>query len=170
MTALTVGTLVSITALTLTIAKLGLGAISDKFGTKVGILISMGAMLLCYALGVMAGLNSGAAVLLAYVCSALMGFGQSVLNIVLPLVTNDLFGRKEYGTIFGYFNVGVYLGAGSGPLIAAAFIDMTGAYNISFSVTFVFAAIATILLMASYGLRKGTYARFEQPLQQNAGR
>jgi MFS family permease len=164
MAAMTVGVLVSITALALTVAKLLLGAVCDRFGVKVGIVISMGAILLCYAFGVLAGINAAIAVLLAYVCSALMGIGQSVLNIVLPLVTNDLFGRKDYGTIFGYFNVAVYLGAGTGPLLAARFIDITGAYTLSFSVTFGFVAVTTILLMASYGLRKSAYAKNE-PLQ-----
>jgi MFS family permease len=163
--ALTIGVLVSVTALTLTIAKLGLGAVCDKFGAKIGIAISMGGILLCYAFGVMAGFNVTMAVMLAYVCSALMGIGQSVLNIVLPLITGDLFGRKDYGTIFGYFNVGVYCGAGLGPLLAAALIDMTGAYKASFSVTFGFALVTTILLIASYGLRKSAYARLEQPPQ-----
>jgi MFS family permease len=164
----TVGLLVSVTALALTVAKLGLGAICDKFGTKSGIFISMGAMLLCYAFGIVAGFNAAIGVLLAYVCSALMGIGQSVLNVVLPLIGNDLFGRKDYGTIFGYFNVGVYGGAGVGPIFGAMLLTATGAYTATFSVTFVCVAITFILLMAAFALRKSTYARFEQPLQQNA--
>jgi MFS family permease len=158
MAAMTVGALVSVTALTLTVAKLALGAVCDRFGAKVGVAISMGSIILCYACGVLAGFSAAMAVVPAYVCSALMGVGQSVLNIVLPLITADLFGRKDYGTIFGYSNVAVYCGAGIGPLAAAALLDGTGAYTAPFSMIFAFAVVTAILLMASYKLRKDARA------------
>jgi MFS family permease len=165
---ITIGTLISITAFALIIAKIGVGALCDKTNTKVGIILTMICLIACYAFGIAAGI--GSVVPLAFVCSFLVGAGQSVLNIVLPLIAKDLFYQRDYGTIFGYLNTGVYLGASFGPLSLAMLLDNTGAFVVPFATALVFVVIAFILYMVAYGLRKGTYARLDQPLQNAASR
>jgi MFS family permease len=161
-----VGTLVSVTSLMLTIGKLVLGVICDKLGVKAGYVISMGSIFLCYLLAVAAGMNRIAA--LVYVCSVLMGFGQSVLNITMPILANDLFGRKDYGTCVGYLQMGAALGASVGPLFTTMFLDTTGVYTMTFVTAGVIVALSVVLVFVSFGLRGSAHAKFsaqadEQP-------
>jgi MFS family permease len=157
--ALTIGTLISVTALVLTVAKIAFGAICDKFGAKVGIALSLGCIVACYVLAIVADTN--VIVTLAFVCSALIGFGQTMPSVVLPLIVKDLFGQKDYGTIFGYLNTGVYLGASFGPLALAMLLDGTGAFAVPFATALAFIVFAFIAYMAAYGLRKGGSAKNE---------
>jgi MFS family permease len=149
LSAIMVGTLIAVTALTLTLGKIGLGIFCDKFGVKLGFLVSVACLTATYVLGIVG--EAGVIVSMGIVCAVVMGLGQSSLNITMPLVVNQICGNKDYGVCMGYVQAGTAIGAGFLPLGTTIFLDQTGNYATTF-------VIAGALAVAAIGLIFGAYA------------
>jgi hypothetical protein len=103
----------------------------------------------------------GVIVVLAFVCSALIGLGQAGVAICLPLIAKDLSSQKDYCTILGYLMTGMYIGSSFGPLLLSMSLDRTGAFVAPFAIAIGSVVLALILYLSAYGLRGSTFAEFE---------
>lgn len=121
--ALSVSTVFSATAFGNMLGKLFLGAQCDRFGTKSGLMTGTGCAMAGYVLLILAG-NS----FLCYGGAALIGFGVAITTLASPLITSELFGRKDYGIIVGYLNIATSLGASLLPLVTSSIYDGGGSY------------------------------------------
>jgi len=76
----------------------------------------------------------------------LFGTGYGGFNSIRPAFTREIFGTKQYGTIFGsLIGIGMF-GTVAGPFIAGRLFDIQGSYN---NVWLLFAAVALVALVAT---------------------
>jgi len=76
----------------------------------------------------------------------LFGMGYGGFNAVRPAFLREIFGTKQYGTIFGcLIGIGM-LGTVAGPFIAGRLFDIQGSYH---NVWLIFAALALVALVAT---------------------
>lgn len=116
--------ILSVTSFGLIVGKLALGAISDRFGIRAGVVcggvLLSGAYLLWIASARFLWLVPAAAVV--------KGLGMSVITIAPPLLVGHLFGSRDYSVFIGYFQIATALGSGVMPLAVSLLYDVTGSY------------------------------------------
>ena len=142
--------------LTAGIAKIGVGALFDRFSVgKTSLFCGL------VALGAMAGLpffRDGWSILLP----ALL-FGATVpLQVMLPTyLTSKLFGQRDYGALYGLFSSLLFWGAGVGAPLNALIYDRTGGYE---AVWFLFSllsiAMTAAMILSDLLSRKAFYEKF----------
>jgi MFS-type transporter involved in bile tolerance (Atg22 family) len=73
------------------------------------------------------------------------GLGFGALGVILPLLVQDTFGLRSFGTIFGLINFLTLGSALVGPPLVGASFDSTGSYQTAFlgiSALFAIAAVS----------------------------
>ena len=73
-----------------------------------------------------------------------LGLGFGALGALMPLLVQETFGLRAFGTIFGLVNFAALGGSFVGPLFVGATFDATGSYRLAFvtvSGAFVLAAV-----------------------------
>lgn len=138
----------------LAIGKVVLGKLFDNFGSRVAITIS-GLSTLIGILGLMfAELNIAlAAVIIG------TGVGCAYGSVAGTMITVDLYGKKDYSSIFGLLSAIGVSGAILGPILIGYLYDLTGSYDTSYKVAIVGSILAIVLFQ--YALRK-PYPKNEQ--------
>lgn len=122
----------NITALTMgsmAIFKMGVGQIFDKFGLRVTITISYIATLIGL-IGLVYS-NYYSVLFIVIIC---VGLGGAIGSMGSPLITQDIFGKRDYSAIYGVFMAVGSIGGISGPLVIGYVFDQTGSYNLAFKI------------------------------------
>ncbi|MEG1896496.1 MAG: hypothetical protein RR162_09665, partial [Oscillospiraceae bacterium] len=57
------------------------------------------------------------------------GYGSALSSVSYPIITQNLFGKKDYATIYGYSSVASSLGTAIGPFIVSSIYDALGSYQ-----------------------------------------
>lgn len=79
----------------------------------------------------------------------IFGLGFGALGALMPLLVQETFGLRSYGTIFGLVNFATLAAALAGPLLVGASFDATGSYRLAFTVlSFTFIVAAVIVAFA----------------------
>ena len=126
-----VATIASVFSLTLTVTKILVGAMYDRFGLKV-------VMLVCQLAGVVAFVamifiqSSMTGMVLAVVFALLYALSLPLETLVIPLIVNDLFGNASFDKILGMFIAMNYTGYALGAPIINLCYDMLGSYKPAF--------------------------------------
>lgn len=127
-----------------TLGKIFLGWVYDKFGTKIG--TSFICIIFAVSIACMLFPESKP---LMYAMAFLYGLGICTGTVCPPVITAAMFGSKHYGEIYGYVNLSVYLGAAlSVPAIAVVY-DRTGSYQMAWLLCIVMIAVSLIALLYS---------------------
>lgn len=127
-----------------TLGKISLGWVYDKFGTRIG----TSYICIVFALAIACMLFPESKPLM-YVMAFLYGLGISTGTVCPPVITAAMFGSKHYGEIYGYVNLSVYLGAAlSVPAIAIVY-DKTGSYQVAWLLCIALIIISLIALLYS---------------------
>ena len=126
-----IATLLTVGSLTLTFSKFLTGAAYDKWGLRVSLLIGQIAGLVTFALyGALT--NSPVGLVFATAAIVLSKFAMPLETVMIPLITNDLFGTASYTKVLGIFmamnSLGLCLGSPLGELLR----KITGDYRFSF--------------------------------------
>ncbi|NLW79732.1 MAG: MFS transporter [Ruminococcaceae bacterium] len=140
--------LITLCSIGLTVGKVAQGAISDRFGTRTGMLAGTGLCVVGYLLVLLAGNQ-----VFAYISMVLLGFGLGAPTVMTPLVVRDLFGNKNFGTLSGLAQAAGACGAGTLSLLGAYTYDVTGSYTISWVMACVFGISTVALVFIAYRLR-----------------
>merc|ERR1712176_1421925 len=85
-------------------------------------------------------------VALAWVSAGVYGSGFGAVGTLIPLITLEEFGVKEYGKAVGIAGLTYILPGLACPVISGAVFDHTGQYTKAFIVFAAFFAIAILLL------------------------
>lgn len=143
-----IANLASISSLLLTISKVVVGVVYDRFGLRP-------IMLICHLLTVITFIlmaliqNTTVGIICAAVSSILLTFSLPLETIAIPLVTNDLFGAASYDKMLGLFMAFNTAGFAFGsPLINAAY-DLWGSYIPMFIIAAVIMLVVTIVFQIS---------------------
>ncbi len=123
----------------LAIGKVILGRLFDNLGSRWAVTVSALAGLLAIIGLLFANLNIA---LVAIVIGT--GMGAAYGSIATTMVTVDMYGRKDYGSIFGLLSALGSTGAIIGPVLFGYLYDTTGSYNSSFMIAIGLMIIAII--------------------------
>jgi MFS family permease len=148
--------ILSIIAIGTIVGKIALGAISDKWGTKISIATAAVTYIISY--GMLSLISTpGIATIGATV---IVGFSMAMSSVALPLVTGDLFGNREYGAIVGYNQIAQAVGASLVPILMASVTDGNGGdYRPVWVIAAIGAACIIAIVFVAYGMRKGVYEK-----------
>lgn len=141
--------------LTTMVAKILSGSVFDKVGMKAGY---CGA-LLCFIVGtiILIYLQPGSLFMLV-IFLVFFAAGNTVTTVPGSFITAEVFGRKDYGAIFGFMQLCTSAGLAIGPTLSASIFDALGQYTSVFwlwcAVTVVTIAIAMLCLNMSKNVRE----------------
>ncbi|WP_075050802.1 MFS transporter [Bacillus testis] len=124
--ALFAGTIFGLLSLTNTVGKLVLGSIFDRYRTMGGILFVAIAMSIAMLSLMMAG-----TAFFAFVFAVAYGFSIVIATIGPPFITDDLFGKRDFGTIFGVVQVFFVVSGSLGIIVSGIIYDATESYLVA---------------------------------------
>lgn len=159
-----VATIASVFSLTLTFSKILVGAMYDKFGLKV-------VMLICQLAGVVAFIamlfiqSSMTGMVLAVIFALLYALSLPLETLVIPLIVNDLFGNVSFDKIMGIFIAMNYTGYALGAPIINLCYDMLGSYKPAF---IIYSALMLVTLFVFQAVMKTAYKDKEAIIAQQA--
>ena len=129
-----VATVSSVYSLCLTVSKLAVGAMYDRFGLRTVMLVCQSAAVIAFICLAMltVSLVSGfatAAIVVAFVFAVLYALALPLETLVIPLIANELFGSKSFDKLLGLLSAMNYAGyALGGPIVNLSF-DAWGTYK-----------------------------------------
>ncbi len=138
--------LFSFSALLLMFSKILTGILFDKFGIKLVVILCGAcafASILCLSL-----INS-VALVPAWIYIILFPLSLPLETIVIPLLVSQMFGKKAYASILGYFIAFNMIGYATGVPIVNLFYDLQGTYSGVLTVQAIIVFITTILSVLS---------------------
>ncbi|MEG1782525.1 MAG: MFS transporter, partial [Oscillospiraceae bacterium] len=125
---------------TLAVGKIILGQLYDMKGSKFGTYMSVGAIvaaLTCYTMA------SAQAIL--YVGIIFSGLGIAFSTVGYPIVTQSLFGKKDYSAIYGWVSCAGSIGTAIGSPLTSMIFDATGSYRMAWIVWSVACVVLLII-------------------------
>lgn len=138
-----VANVVSAYAICLTLSKLLIGFLYDRFGLRKVMLVCQGAAVGCYIVMLFIG-NSTLGVVFAFLFGVLLALALPLETLVIPLITNDLFGTHSYEKILGIFMAMNYAGYALGSPVANLSYDFFGSYK---PMMIVLAVLVSVILV-----------------------
>lgn len=153
-----IASMATVSSLVLTCSKLLAGASYDKWGLRTSLLICQIAALTTFVLkGCLT--NSTIGLVLATIATLLSSLALPLETVMVPLLTNDLFGSASYDKILGIFmamnSLGLCLGSPLGELIRR----ITGNYRTCFWIFSIL--ILTVIVCWQFVLRTASKVRNE---------
>ncbi|MEG0090361.1 MAG: MFS transporter [Oscillospiraceae bacterium] len=124
----------------LAVGKILLGQVYDKKGVKFATYSAL-AVLFVAMCGYSAGLNP----VFLYGGIIISGYGSALSSVSYPIITQSLFGKKDYATIYGYLSVASSLGTAVGPVIVSSIYDALGSYQRAWVALSVACVVVTLL-------------------------
>lgn len=126
-------TIISLQMLMLMVSKFVIGTLMDRFGIKLGGLLSMAAYFITSSFLILAGHYP----LLALMYIPAAGIGGAYPAMSTAYITNTIFGNKDYRAIFGIVLSMVFLGNTLGATLAGFIYDFFGGYTIMWIFTLI---------------------------------
>ena len=137
-------TMTSISMGALAIGKIALGRMFDTLGIRKTVTIACS----CTVIGSVSMLFCQSKIALVLIVLG-VGLGCSFGAICMPMITQNIFGMKEYNSIYSKFTAATGLGAAIAPVITGWAYDTFGSYDPAYIGAAVVAAVGlTILLIA----------------------
>ncbi len=125
------------------LGRMGFGALGDRVSRKKVMVLMFAMVFLGLLVFQMVGTFAIAGVITFL---ALFGVGYGGFNATRPAFARQVFGTRQYGTIFGCLVGMGMLGNIAGPYIAGKMFDIQGSYQ---NVWLIFAAVALIALFSA---------------------
>jgi len=125
------------------IGVIGMGALADRIGFRVPLVVSYGIRCIGILLLAFAGDTQ-----MLFVAIAVYGLFHLATTPLTPGMTAALFGRNPLGTLYGYLLCSHSLGALLGPYVAGVVFDRWGRYDVAFFLDVVFLAAASLCCLA----------------------
>ena len=126
-----IATAATVSSLVFTVSKLTMGAVYDKWGLRVALLMGQIAGLATFVLkGLLT--NSTLGIVMAMTATVLSCFATPLETVMIPLLTNDLFGSASYAKVLGIFMAMNSLGLCLGSPLGEALRRLTGSYRVCF--------------------------------------
>ncbi len=110
----------------LAIWKLVMGQLYDSIGSRKAATLSLSVYTLVLILYT---ISSKEMAIIYYIGTALFGMGGSFATIAYSVVVQDVFGKKDFATIYGSINVFASVGGAIGSPVVAAVFDTLGTYK-----------------------------------------
>ena len=139
-----IATTVTVSSLTLTFSKFLVGTSYDKWGLRMSLIMCQLAALGTFVLkGLLT--NSSLGLVMAMTATVLSSIAMPLETVMIPLLTNDLFGSASYNKILGIFMAMNSLGLCLGSPLGEALRRITGSYRSCF---WVFSILLIIVIVS----------------------
>ncbi|NLW79733.1 MAG: MFS transporter [Ruminococcaceae bacterium] len=148
--------LMSVSSVGLIIGKVGLGALCDRFGTRTGLAISAG----IFTAGYLASLFIGGGSFVVYPAVMALGLGLAIPTVATALITRDLFGNKDFGTLSGFTQSVLNLGYAIMGILSTLSFDLTGSYRLIWLVAAGMGVVGVVITYTAYGLKRGAIQKY----------
>lgn len=135
--------LVSAGMAAMAVGKMVLGAVYDGIGTRKATILS----LVCGLIGVMGMIFCKIPLALAAIFLG-QGLGCSFGTVGVPVVVQNVFGKRDYGANFGFITACTSVGGAISPMFNGAAYDITGSYNPAFTIWAVLLAVSLVVFFA----------------------
>ena len=119
------GRFVSMFSLTLVLAKVVIGGLYDRLGAKITTMLCAAG----YAAGMWIQLSSNGNSLLLGLGIVISVLGHTTCNVLLPLITREIFGQRAYAEIWGFLSGCTMMGYAIGSPIWGRVYDSLGTYK-----------------------------------------
>ena len=107
--------------------RIAMGWVADRIGARGALLISLS----IFSLSTLS-LNFINKLVLFFIFAFLFGFSYGGMIPQFPSLSENLFGGRHLGSIFGAFSIAAAIGGASGPVIGGFIFDITGSYYSAF--------------------------------------
>jgi MFS family permease len=125
------------------IGVIGMGALADRIGFRVPLVVSYGIRCVGILLLAFAGDTT-----MLFIAIGVYGLFHLATTPLTPGMTAALFGRNPLGTLYGYLLCSHSLGALLGPYVAGAVFDRWGRYDAALFLDAAFLAAASLCCLA----------------------
>ena len=142
------------------VGKLLFGYLSERITARNAFIVSLFGQIL----GVVLIVASGASPLV-WLALPVFGLAFGGLGALMPLIVQETFGVRAFGSIFGMVNMATVVSFLSGPILVGLVFDATGSYRPAFITIAAFYFIGALVLI---GVRSVVDSPEQHPLQ--AGR
>jgi len=140
------------------VTKLSLGALTDRRGVKISIVIAF----LGGAVGAMSLVASRHPSLLII---GILGMGMSLAPVsLIPLLLADSVGIRRFATLQGIQGFILFLAVAAGPFIQGWLYDLSGSYETSFHILAVVAVVGALLTLTCKRYQREQGAELTAPL------
>ena len=148
-----IATTATVSSLTLACSKMLAGAVYDKWGLRVALLLCQLAALTTFVLkGLLT--NSMLGLVMAMTATVLSSAAMPLETVMIPLATNDLFGSASYNKILGIFMAMNSLGLCLGSPLGETLRRITGSYRVCF---WIFSGILVIVIISYQFILRAAY-------------
>ena len=118
----------SVITASLAVGKIVMGQIFDAVGSRLAGTISLAMFFTAFVLYGFAD-----SILFLYIATGIIGFGLSFSTVAYSVVTQDLFGKKDYAGIYGSITVFSSVGSALGSPLIAGVYDAMGSYKLAWN-------------------------------------
>jgi len=140
-------------------AKIMLGIVIDRIGSKRTFLIGLAAM----SIGLFWLLFSQDLWAL-YLFAIIYAFGYAGGSVIMPTISAEIFGLDAHGSILGIVNFSACCGVAVGPMMVGWMFDISGDYQMAIRFMLAFSFLS---LLMTFGLRTGLHNKPEKdPLRK----
>ncbi|MFH1030987.1 MAG: MFS transporter [Chloroflexota bacterium] len=137
------------------IGRLVIGGTLDRIGSRRALILA-----LCLLVSSLAWLLIAEQTWMLYLFVPVYGFAHGGFFTLMSPLIGELFGIRSHGSIFGILLFVGQSGGAIGPLISGHIFDVTGSYQVAFTILFIASVVGLIL---SFTLKPGAVLRTQQP-------
>jgi MFS-type transporter involved in bile tolerance (Atg22 family) len=121
--------------------KLLMGLLAERISARYALMIDMSGQAIFLILMTWAG-----SPVIMWVSVSLYGYFNGAFGALFPLVVQNAFGIRHYGSIMGTISLTNMVSFGIGPILAGASFDLTGSYSMAFITVAVLFLIGVVSL------------------------
>lgn len=156
--------LASLFALLLTVSKLLVGWMYDRFGiSTVMVVCPIAAVIALVLLAILSATPLG--MVLSVVFALLFALAMPLETLVIPLLVNELFGSVDYDKMLGIFSAINYAGYALGAPVANLSYDMFGSYKYALLICSVFMLLGCLVFR--FVLKEVAQTKMQQQVKEN---
>ena len=122
--------------------QIAVGSISDRIGREWGWALSMAGYVICFI--TFLNMMDGASRWQLYLCVMSVGLLGAGTAPLFGSIGAELFGGAYFGRVFGFLGVACSIGASAGAWVTGTLFDVTGSYQMSFSISIGFAVLSSL--------------------------
>ena len=149
----TAALLLSVFSIGLVIGNVSFGAIDDKLGHLRAFVLGIGIMMSAHLVLIFLGKLS---LVLVFIGTFSAGFSLATFTVIPPLMTNTVFGAKDYNHIWAYFMSAASISGAIAPPLYGFIFDVSGAYTLMYAVVITLALISLICGLIALKSRQNT--------------
>ena len=139
----------SLITASLAVGKIVMGTVFDKVGSRRAAVLSLSAF------GVALGLYWFADhVAVLYVAASIIGFGLSFSTVAYSVVTQDLFGKRDFAGIYSTLTIFAGLGGALGSPLIAGVYDLMGSYRLAWVTLSLLMVVNVLLINGMFAYKK----------------